>query len=431
MTSFITKLKLLVNDKALSKKILFVLGALVVFRFLANIPIPAAAGESLVEMFKDNQALGLLNLLTGGGLSSISIVMLGLGPYITASIIMQLLTMMSDKLKNMYHEEGEAGKKKFMQISRKLTIPLATMQGFGLLYYLSSPSSNPSGQPFLTFDGSFDFIVSLVIVVAGAMLLMWIGELMTEFGIGNGVSLIIFAGIISSLPTALLRLGVQFTVASIPMYLGFAVAAVAIIAGIVVITEAERPVPITYAKQIRGQKSRGGVSTYLPLRLNQAGVIPIIFALSILIFPQVLVNFLSPFAENDLVASISSMINAFLGNTILNGITYFGLVFAFTFFYTAVTFDPDSIATNLQKNGAFIPGVRPGRSTSEYIAKILTRITLVGALFLGVVAVLPFVMQAVTNNPGLAIGGTGLLIVVSVALDLVKRIEAQLSMREY
>ncbi|MCK5027013.1 MAG: preprotein translocase subunit SecY, partial [Candidatus Pacebacteria bacterium] len=307
---------------------------------------------------------------------------------------------------------------------------LALMQGFGLLYYLSSPSSNPSGQPFLTFDGSFDFIVSLVIVVAGSMLLMWIGELMTEFGIGNGVSLIIFAGIISSLPTALLRLGVQFTVASIPMYIGFVLAAVAIIAGIVIITEAERPVPITYAKQIRGQRSKGGVSTYLPLRLNQAGVIPIIFALSLLIFPQVLANFLSV-TGNEMAISIATAMTNFLANTLVNSILYFILVFAFTFFYTAVTFDPESIATNLQKNGAFIPGVRPGRSTSEYIAKILTRITFVGALFLGVVAVLPFAMIAITGNQSLAIGGTGLLIVVSVALDLIKRVEAQLSMREY
>ncbi len=430
MTSLSTKFKLLVSDKALSKKILFVLGALVVFRLLANIPIPAAAGANLAAMFEQNQALGLLNLLTGGGLSAISIMMLGVSPYITSSIIMQLLTMMSDKLKGMYHEEGEAGKKKFMQISRKLTVPLALMQGFGLLYYLSSPSSNPSGQPFLTFDGSFDFIVSLVIVVAGSMLLMWIGELMTEFGIGNGVSLIIFAGIISSLPTALLRLGVQFTVASIPMYIGFVLAAVAIIAGIVIITEAERPVPITYAKQIRGQRSKGGVSTYLPLRLNQAGVIPIIFALSLLIFPQVLANFLSV-TGNEMAISIATAMTNFLANTLVNSILYFILVFAFTFFYTAVTFDPESIATNLQKNGAFIPGVRPGRSTSEYIAKILTRITFVGALFLGVVAVLPFAMIAITGNQSLAIGGTGLLIVVSVALDLIKRVEAQLSMREY
>jgi preprotein translocase subunit SecY len=361
--------------------------------------------------------------LTGGGLATISIVMLGVGPYITASIIMQLLTMMSDKLKAMYHEEGEAGKKRFAQISRRLTVPLAFLQGIGLLFFLRS-------QGFLVDMTAMDFITNLIIVTAGSMLLMWVGELITEFGIGNGVSLIIFAGIVSGLPGIASNLYNTFDPSQLPLYIGFVLAACVIIAGIVTVTEAERPVPITYAKQIRGQRTKGGASTYLPLRVNQAGVIPIIFALSLLIFPQVLINILT-LVENDTVQTVSSYVQSFLNNTLATSIIYFILVFGFTFFYTAVTFDPESVATNLQKNGAFIPGVRPGNSTAEHIAKILTRITFVGATFLAVVAVLPFAMIAITGQQAFAIGGTALLIVVSVVLDLVKKIEAQLSMRQY
>lgn len=423
MDSFIYKIKLIINDKTLSRRVLFVLGALIVFRFMSNIPIPAAVNTGLEGFLADNSALGFMNLLTGGGLSSISIMMLGVGPYITASIIMQLMTMMSDKVKAMYHEEGEAGKKKFIQISRKLTIILALMQGFGLIMFLKM-------QGFIMEVTSFELLTNVIIVAAGSILLMWVGELITEFGIGNGVSLIIFAGIVASMPTTVGQLAFQFNPADIPLYLGFLLAAVAIIAGIVTMTEAERPVPITYAKQVRGSKTYGGVSTYLPLRVNQAGVIPIIFALSILIFPQMVVNFLVD-VDNQTIQNIATTAKTFLDNTLFTSIIYFVLVFGFTFFYTAVTFDPESIATNLQKNGAFIPGVRPGRSTSEFLAKILTRITLVGAVFLGAVAVLPFAMVAITHNQAMALGGTALLIVVSVVIDLIKKIEAQLSMREY
>lgn len=423
MANLGTKITLLMHDDSLRKKIVFVLGALIVFRLLANVPIPAAVGANLAGLLASNQSLGFLNLLTGGGLSSLSIVMLGVGPYITASIIMQLLTMMSEKLKAMYHEEGEAGKKKFIQISRKLTIPLAFMQGFGLIFYLKA-------QGYIGTLTFLEFASNLLIIVAGSLLLMWIGELITEFGIGNGVSLIIFAGIVSGLPTLAAQMYSLFLPSQIPMYIGFAVAVIAIIAGIVTISEAERPVPITYAKQVRGQKTYGGTSTYLPLRVNQAGVIPIIFALSLLVFPKIVANFMQ-LSSNPTLQSVATNISTFLENQTATSVIYFVLVFAFTFFYTAVTFDPEAIATNLQKNGAFIPGVRPGHSTAEHIGKILTRITFVGALFLSVIAVLPFVMIAVTGNQSFAVGGTGLLIVVSVVLDLVKKTEAQLSMREY
>ena len=276
----------------------------------------------------------------------------------------------------------------------------------------------------------FDRITNLVIVVAGAMLIMWIGELMTEFGIGNGVSVIIFAGIVATLPTQVSQLLFTFDVSQIPLYILFVVLSIVVIGGVVVVTEAERPIPVTYAKRVRGMKMYGGGSTYLPLRVNQAGVIPIIFALSILLFPQMIGNFLAG-STKPIVMKISSALTSFSQNSLLYAVLYFVLVFLFTYFYTAVTFDPEALSTNLQKNGAFIPGIRPGASTSAYISKVLGRITLLGAVFLGFIAVLPLIMQAVTGISALALGGTALLIVVSVVLDLIKKVDAQVSMREY
>lgn len=420
---FFSKLKLVVKDATLRKRILFVLGALILFRALATIPIPGVDVQALEQFFANNQFLGLLNIFSGGGLSNLSIVMLGVAPYITSSIIMQLLTIMSPKLKALYQEEGEAGRKKFSQYSRLLAVPLALLQSFGFLVLLQRQGVVPSFE-------MFELITNVLVIAAGSMLLMWIGELITEFGIGNGVSLIIFAGIVAGFPTTISQLIFTFTPSQIPLYLGFIVASIAITAGVVVVTEAERPIPVTYAKRVRGMKVYGGVSTYLPLRVNQAGVIPIIFALSILLFPQMVLNFLSN-VNSDIIIAISQVILRGLENLLVYGTLYFILVFLFTYFYTAVTFDPDSISKNLQTSGAFIPGVRPGRTTSQYIGKILTRITLVGAVFLGLIAVLPIGMQAVTGITALTIGGTALLIAVSVVLDLVRKIDAQISIREY
>lgn len=421
--NFIQKIKLIAADKNLRNRILFVLFALILFRALASVPIPGIDAARLSQFLSNNQFFGLLNIFSGGGLSNLSVVMLGVGPYITASIIMQLMTMMSSRLKALYHEEGDAGRKKFSQYSRLLTVPLAVIQGFALLALLER-------QGILGELALVDRFVNMAVVVAGSVLLMWIGELISEYGIGNGVSLVIFAGIVASLPGTVGQLVFTFEPAQLPLYLGFLAAAILIVAGVVIITEAERPIPITYAKRIRGMKVYGGVSTYLPLRVNQAGVIPIIFALSILLLPQMLGNFLSTI-DNSVIQFISRGINSLFTNGWFYSIFYFVLVFLFTYFYTAVTFDPDSISTNLQKNGAFIPGVRPGQSTSAYLSKILTRITMVGALFLGAIAVLPLAMQSITGITSLAIGGTALLIVVSVVLDLLKKIDAQVSMREY
>jgi preprotein translocase subunit SecY len=423
MNNFINKLRLIVKDKSLRNKILFVLGALIVFRVFASVPIPGIDPARLADFFDNNAFFGLVNLFSGGGLSSLSIVMLGVGPYITSSIIMQLLTMVSDKLKAMYQEDGEAGKKKFSQYSRLLTVPLALIQSFAFLALLQR-------QGVIIGLSPFDMLTNIVVITAGSILLMWIGELISEFGIGNGVSLIIFAGIVAGIPSSLSQLIFTFTPDQIPVYIGFVIAAVLITLGVVVVTEAERPIPITYAKRVRGNRVYGGISTYLPLRVNQAGVMPIIFALSLLLFPQMILNFLSN-VNNTIIQAISQFIFDFINNPWLFATFYFILVFLFTYFYTAVTFDPDTISKNLQKSGAFIPGVRPGGSTSEYIGKVLTRITLVGAIFLGLIAVVPLIMRAVTGIESLAIGGTGLLIAVSVVLDLIKKIDAQVSMREY
>ncbi len=424
MQKFIHKLKIMVTDKAIRNRILFVLGALVIFRALAAIPIPGVDQTVLEQFFANNQFLGLLNIFSGGGLANLSIVMLGVGPYITASIIMQLLTVMSPQVKALQSEEGEAGRAKFMQYGRMLTLPLAVLQGFGFLTLLQS-------QGVIVGLSTFAFVVNVILIVAGSMLLMWIGELVTEYGIGNGVSIIIFAGIVATLPQTASQLAFAFTDPSqLPLYVGFVLVALAVIYAVVLMTEAERPVPITYAKQSRGTKTYGGTTSYLPLRLNQAGVIPIIFALSILLFPQMILNILSAFNLPWVPGAINT-VNQVLANQFIYGGAYFVLVFLFTFFYTAVTFDPDAIAKNLQRNGAFIAGIRPGQHTSEYLANLITRLTLVGATFLGLVAVFPVGMQVVTGIASLAIGGTALLIVVNVVLDLIRRIDAQVSLREY
>ncbi len=421
---FADKLKMVFQDRGLRNRLFFVLVALAISRLLATIPIPGIDPAKLTQFFSGSEFFGFLNIFSGGGMSKLSIVMLGVGPYITGSIIMQLLTMMSPSIKAMYQEEGEAGRAKFTQISRIITVPIAFIQGFGFLTLLEK-----SGVIInLTLTG---MIVNILVITAGSVLLMWIGELMTEFGIGNGTSLLIFAGIVANLPTEINQLSISFTASQIPTYLFFLAVSFAVIYAVVFISEAERPVPVTYAKRIRGSKATGGVSTYLPLRVNQAGVIPIIFAMSLLLFPQMIFKYLSTVASSDLIRHLSGSLNDFISNPYVYAISYFILVFLFTYFYTAVTFDPDSISKNLQQNGAFIPGVRPGASTSEYLGKVLTRITLVGAIFLGFIAVLPLVIKSLTGITSIAIGGTALLIVVSVVIDLIKKIEAQITMREY
>ncbi len=410
-------------DEILRKRILFALGLLVLTRLLAVIPIPGIDAMRLQSLLAGSEFLNLLNLFSGGGLSNLSIVMLGVGPYITSSIIMQLMTVMSPKLKAMYQEEGEAGRRRFSQYSRMLTVPLAIIQGYAFIKLMQGQGVLPP----LPLDV---LLIDIIIIVAGSMLLMWLGELITEFGVSNGVSLIIFAGIVAQLPTTVSQALLTYDVSQLPIYLlGLAIALV-VTFGVVIVTEAERPIPVTYARQVRGGRTYGGVSTYLPLRVNQAGVIPIIFALSILLFPQMIFQFLSQSTISSVSALADFFLNLLANNWFYTG-AYFVFVVLFTYFYTAVTFDPDNISTNLQKSGAFIPGVRPGVPTADHISRILTRLTLVGALFLGAIAILPLILRSITGIQSLAIGGTALLIVVSVVIDLVKKIDAQLSAREY
>ena len=423
MQNFWHKFNTALKDPILRKRIGFTVAALVMFRVLASIPVPSVDVANLSKLLTSSQFFGFLNIFSGGGLSNLSIVMLGVGPFITASIIIQLFTMMFPKWKALMHEEGQAGRAKLSNYSRLLSVPLAVVQAIGFIILLQ----NQNVLPELT---TMAFAINVIVISAGSILLMWIGELISEFGIGNGVSLIIFAGIVSRLPMDAIQFMSTFDASQITMYIGVIAIGLAVIAGVVFVTEAERSVPVTYAKQVRGNKVYGGVSTYLPLRLNQAGVIPIIFALSILLFPQIITNFLSH-ASNATVAAYATSLSTWFNNPWVYGGMYFVLVVLFTYFYTAVTFDPKQISENLQQNGAFIPGVRPGDHTREYLASIVTRITLVGALFLGIAAILPLTMQHATGIQTLAIGGTSLLIVVSVVLDLLKKVDAQVAMREY
>ena len=423
MKEFFNKFTLVFQDSVLRKRILFTLLALVLFRALSAVPISGIDTGRLAQIFSTNPCTCLLNIFSGGGLSQLSIVMLGVSPYITGSIIMQLLTIMSPKLKAMYQEDGEAGRRKFAQYGRILTVPLALLQGYSFIKILET-------QQVIVGLSGIELITNLIVITAGSVLLMWIGELVSEYGIGNGISLIIFAGIVAALPTQIGQLVYAFDPSQIPVYLALIVVAALVIVLVVVITEAERPIPIVQAKQVRGNRVFGGGSSYLPLRINQAGVIPIIFALSILLFPQMILRFLQGIS-NTTIQSISTTALNLLANSWFYGVSYFFLVFIFTYFYTAVTFDPDQISTNLQKNGSFIPGVRPGKSTSDHISRILTRLTLVGALFLGVIAVLPLIASQVTGITAISVGGTSLLIVVSVVIDLIKKVDAQVSIREY
>lgn len=409
--------------KELRDKILFILALLVVFRLAANIPVPGIDQERLRLFFEGNQFFGLLNLFSGRGLSSISIVMLGVGPYITASIIMQLLTMIVPRLEQIYKEEGEAGRQKFNQWTRWITVPLAAMQTFAMIALFKS-------QNIITTPGAMEIATIIFAAVAGTVFLMWLGELMTEKNIGNGVSLIIFAGIVSGIPSAVSRIAATWDPSQLFTYILFLAIVVAAIAAVVFVTEGQRNIPVAYAKRIRGNRMYGGTSSHLPLRINQAGVIPIIFAISIMLFPGMISNFLAQ-SDNAAIAGIARSVGNVFQNQVFYGSLYFILVVAFTYFYTAVVFDPQKIAESLQKQGGYIPGIRPGNNTMEYLHKIMNRVTLSGAVFLGLIAVLPFVVQGFTNIGSVSVGGTGLLIVVSVVIETIKQIEGQLVMRDY
>ncbi|MBI1975296.1 MAG: preprotein translocase subunit SecY [Parcubacteria group bacterium] len=407
----------------LRAKVIFVLAMLAVFRLLAVIPIPGVDLLKIKAFFAGSQFFGLLNIFSGGALSNFSIAMLGVGPYITATIIMQLLTMIFPGIKALYYEEGEAGKAKFNQYSRLFTVPLAMVQSYGFLSLLRN-------QGVVTAMTPFELFRNVIVITTGSLFLMWLGELITEKKIGNGVSLIIFAGIVADAPNILRQNIATYDPSKIPSYLILLIVSLVVIAGVVLINEAERKIPVNYAKRVRGSRMYGGVSTYLPLKVNQAGVIPIIFALSLLLFPNMIAQVLSA-SKNPMFLKAALWLQSVFNNQVTYGVLYFVLVVVFTFFYTVVTFEPHEISNNLQKQGGFIPGVRPGSATAEFLSRILNRVTLTGAIFLGLIAVLPSIVQGITHINTLRIGGTSLLIVVSVALETMRQIEAQLVMREY
>jgi len=419
------KLILIFKDKQLRNKILFVLAIFVVFRLAANIPIPGIDTENLQKFFSQSQIFGLLNLFTGGALSRLSIVMLGLGPYITATIILQLLTMIFPAFKKMYEEEGEEGRRKFNQYARMATVPLGALQGYAMLALFQHQGIIGSISPLL-------LLTSILTITCGAVFLMWLGELISEKGIGNGVSLLIFAGIVARTPMEIRNVVLTWDPANIPSYILFFSVALLIITGVVMVNEARRNIPVSYAKRVRGMKMYGGFSTYLPININPAGVIPIIFALSILLFPGMIANFLSG-TGNQFLASFAQGVNSFLQNAWIYGVSYFALVFLFTYFYTAVTFDPKTVANNLQKMGGFIPGIRPGTPTAGFLHRILYKILFIGATFLGTIAIMPSIIQGTTGVGAFEflIGGTALLIMVSVVLDMWRQVKAQMEMREY
>ncbi len=403
---------------------MFVLGVFVVFRLLANIPVPGIDAAKLQSFFEGNQLFGLLNMMTGGAMSNLSIAMLGLGPYITAVIIMQLLTMIFPKLEAIYKEEGEAGRQKFNQYGRILTVPLAVLQAYSMIMLFKS-------QQIIGALSLFEMGTAITVITAGTLLLMWLGELISEKGIGNGVSLLIFAGIVADFPNSLRQILVSWDPAKIPTYLGFLVVALLVVVGVVIITEGRRNIPVSYAKRIRGNRVYGGVSTYLPLNVNPAGVMPIIFALSFMLLPGMVGSFLAN-ASNQWVATAAKFLrDMFQQQEVIYAVIYFFLVVLFTYFYTAVTFDPKNIADNLQKMGGFIPGIRPGQPTTQFLNFILNRVLLFGAVFLGVIAIAPNIIQGATGITAFQVGGTSILIVVSVVLETIRQVESQLVMRDY
>lgn len=412
-----------IKDKETRKKIFITLFLFLIFRLFAHIPVSGVNIAQLKALFSQNQLLGILDIFSGGTLSNFSVLALGLNPYIYASIVLQLLTIVFPKLEALA-KEGEYGRQKINQYTRYLTIPLAIVQGFGMYALLRNQNIVSTLNPFQILS----FVVTLT---AGTMIAMWIGELISEQGIGNGISLLIFAGIVGRLPVLLTQTATTVTNEQL-LNIGILIAlGIVVIAGVVAINEAVRRVPIFYAKRVRGSKVFGGQSTHLPLKLNQAGVIPIIFAVSLVLLPSVVGNFLIS-TKNTMLASIGTTIAIYFNpNGTLYNVIYFLFVVGFTYFYTAIVFNPTKIAEDIQKYGGFIPGVRPGKPTSNFLNHIVTRITLAGAVFLGLIAVLPNILRAFTGNQNLLVGGTSILIVVSVVIETIKILDVQMATKSY
>lgn len=412
-----------IRDRDTRRKILIVLGIFLVFRLFAHIPVSGVNIAQIKSLFAQNQLLGLLDIFSGGTLSNFSILAIGLGPYIYASIVLQLLTIVYPKLEEL-QKEGEYGRQKINQYTRLITLPLAVVQSLGMYALLRN-------QQIISSLSLFGIISFVVTMTAGTVLVMWLGELISEQGIGNGISLLIFAGIVGRIPVLIFQTATTVNSQDVINLFVFAGLGGVVIAAIVFVNEAVRRVPIYYAKRVRGSKTYGGQSTHLPLRINQAGVIPIIFAVSIVLLPSLMSNYLLT-SPNKILAGVGSFLAAnFNPNGIPYNVMYFLLVLGFTYFYTAVIFNPQKISEEIQKYGGFIPGVRPGKPTASFLNYITTRITLPGAVFLGLIAVLPSVVRAMTGITTLLVGGTSILIVVSVVIETIKILEVNIVQRNY
>ncbi len=404
----------------LRKKMLYTLLLLVIFRFGSFIPVPGLNSEVLKELVSgnSNSIFGIMNTFSGGAFENATIFAMSITPYINSSIIIQLLTVAIPALERL-SKEGEEGKKKIQSIVRFVTVALALIQAAGLYVGLQSAVENPSFVSFITIVTTF---------TAGTAFLMWLGEEITEKGIGNGISMLIFAGIVARIPQMAMQVWENYKTnwIAIVIILAFALAVVAFI---VIFNNAERRIPVQYAKRVVGRKMYGGQSTHIPIKVTMAGVMPIIFAMSIMAFPGTITALINPNATSGFAAWITRF---FSQSNPWYSVIYFVLIIAFTYFYTAISFNPIEISNNMKRNGGFIPGIRPGKPTSDFISKVLSKITLAGAIFLGLVAIIPIILAII--NPGLsglAIGGTSLLIVVGFALETVKQLESQMLMRHY
>ncbi|QQG44701.1 MAG: preprotein translocase subunit SecY [Candidatus Roizmanbacteria bacterium] len=423
MKEITEKLKLLLKDNQLRRKLIFTLMIFFVFRLFAFLPVPTIDLEKLRTLFAQSQFLSLLDIFSGGTLLNFSVMALGLNPYITSSIIIQLLTMVFPKLEQLA-KEGEQGRYKINQYTRLLTVPVTIIQSIGIYVFLKN-------QNIIGAINPLEFFSIIVTLAAGTFILVWFGELISEFGLGNGISLLIFAGIVGRLHVII---GQTFAIVNQELIINvliFLVVGVLVIAAVVFINQSVRRIPVYYAKRIKGNRMYQAATNYLPLKLNQAGVIPIIFAVAFVLFPQLLGNFFI-YSSNSVLSKIATfLVSAFNPNGFFYNFFYFILVIGFTFFYTVIVFNPKKITEEIQKHGGFIPGIRPGIATKEFLEKILYKITTAGAIFLGIIAILPAIVSSVTGINNLVIGGTGILIVVSVILETFKSVEAQLMMRSY
>lgn len=423
MNDVFSILRKCVKIPEIRKKLIFTAAIFLISRLFVHIPVSGVNLAQLRSLFSQNQFLGLLDLFSGGTLANFSVMALGLNPYINASIILQLLTMIFPKLEEL-QKEGEAGRRKINQYTRFISVPLAALQALGMYALLRS-------QSIITTLSPVALISFILTMVAGTMLLVWLGELITERGIGNGISVLIFGGIVGRLPVTIGQTASTFSSENAVNFLIFGALGIGMVAAVILVNEATRRIPVYYAKRVRGSKMYGGQSTHLPLRLNQAGVIPIIFAVSLVLLPSMLGNYFVTSTNVNMAKAGQFLTSFFNPDGWQYNSLYFLLVVGFTYFYTAVVFNPQKIAEEIQKYGGFIPGIRPGSQTTKYLNYILNRITLVGAIFLGLIAVAPTMAKHITNTQNLLLGGTSVLIVVSVVLEIYKSIEANLVTRNY